>query len=230
VDFGATILNRCYFLFYVMKRGKYLLVVAVLLLLVLGSIFVFSSGHIIQPGFVERGALEESNAQAGQSEEFSIVGFVFQSPLNVDSVYYAIGRSINSVRGDYQRVAGVSHSAGEVERAIYSDYLRVNAIDNNGQRRFRLFGINEFRQATYVVPLISGATCNDMCKFTLGGQCKGVVSLSGESKWIGSSFDSSRSDQQEKLVLAEAPPGNNRRRCGLNYGDITLAAMCFCGS
>ncbi len=146
---------------------------------------------------------------------------VLSAQRTADNIYWS-GPIFGSIKDNYDEVSGVSHKAGDVPHAVFADYLKV---DGSGDST-KLFGIEQIKAATYVVPLIRGATCNDLCKYTLGGQCKGAVRSSGDS-WTGMHFDSESSNQQNKLVLTG---GGATGLCSQNHASFSGAVMCFCGS
>ncbi len=145
-------------------------------------------------------------------------------------VFSAIGKTIfvsgptyGSIRGEYEGTAGVRHRVGEIPHAVFADYLKVSGSSDST----KLFGIEQIKAATYVVPLIRGATCNDLCRYTLGGQCKGAVRSSG-GDWVGMQFDSQASTRDNKLVLTGGSASVLCNRDQSYFEDG--AVMCFCGS
>lgn len=146
---------------------------------------------------------------------------VLSAQRTADNIYWG-GPIFGDIKNNYDEVSGVSHKAGDVPHAVFADYLKVGGSGDNTN----LFGIEQIKAATYVVPLISSATCNDLCRYTLGGQCKGVVRLSG-GRWVGMGFDSVASNQQNKLVLSG---GDAAALCRQSYLYFAGDAMCFCGS
>ncbi len=203
-----------------MKKGKkYAFIGLIVLVLVVLAVVVFSTNHLqlADAGEIE---LRGSSGSGGSSGTIS-------SKINPLGQIYDTGPVLNGVFARYDERPGVYHDAGDSPQAIYADYLKVSGTGGDT----RLFGVSEMQKATYVVPLISGGSCSDLCKYTLGGRCKGVVETSvsrntNSLRWVSLNFDSRDSKAKNELILS----GRGVSLCGLDSADLRGMNMCFCGS
>src|SRR3989344_5834241 len=213
-----------------MKRGmKIFLPIILLLMALLVSYSVFSSGHIPGAGGIDiDGASPPAGVNIQNPNQLAIsLDAYFGSHFNIGSNsglnFPALSGVYRAPSGLRASVNGVSHVANEVvgltdsvvKRAVYSDYLKTGGTGSNT----KLLGYSTITEATYVVPLIFSATCNQLCSYTLGVSCKGVATYgpTGGRGWAGLAFNSTQSTSQKKLVLA----GSGINLCNTGYDFIT---------